>query len=198
MQNPIKFVFIGMLFGTLTLLFFAKELAIPFNQIEVSITISDNTTHTEPQAAPLEQAADPVACSLPASFPQNILKWCQLINDVSAKYNLDPKLIASVMLQESGGNPEAYSHSGAVGLLQVMPRDGIAAKFMCVNGPCFTNRPSMDELFVPDFNVDYGSRMLSSLIEKRGNWRDALKDYGPMDVGYHYADLVIAIYNNHP
>ncbi|MAT43177.1 MAG: hypothetical protein CL609_12615 [Anaerolineaceae bacterium] len=196
MQNPIKYVFIGMLFGSCALLFFAKELAIPFNQIEVSIKFSDTSVEAENINQP-EQTTDLVACTLPASFPQNILKWCQLINEVSAKYNLDPKLIASVMLQESGGNPDAYSHSGAVGLMQVMPRDGIASKFMCVNGPCFTNRPSMDELFIPDFNVDYGSQMLTNLIEKHGNWRDALKDYGPMDVGYHYADLVISIYNQY-
>jgi hypothetical protein len=196
MQNPIKYVFIGMLFGIGTLLFFAKELAIPFNQIEVSIKFSDTSDEAE-RINQSEQPIEPVACTLPASFPQNILNWCQLINEVSTKYNLDPKLIASVMLQESGGNPDAYSHSGAVGLMQVMPRDGIASKFMCVNGPCFTNRPSMDELFIPDFNVDYGSQMLTNLIEKHGNWRDALKDYGPMDVGYHYADLVISIYNQY-
>ncbi len=196
MQNPIKFIFIGMLLGTFALLFFAKELAIPFNQIEVSITFSDTNTQVD-NTVDQQSVTNPTLCTLPASFPQNILKWCQLIIDVSTEYNLDPKLIASVMLQESGGNPEAYSHSGAVGLMQVMPRDGIAEKFMCVNGPCFTNRPSMDELFVPDFNVDYGSRMLTNLIEKHGNWRDALKDYGPMDVGYHYADLVISIYNNY-
>jgi len=48
---------------------------------------------------------------------------------------LPEALIAAVILQESGGDPSAYSSSGAVGLMQVMPRDGIAAEFMCVNGP---------------------------------------------------------------
>lgn len=101
------------------------------------------------------------------------------------------------MLQESGGNPKAYSHSGAVGLMQIMPRDGIAASFMCINGPCFGSRPTIKELEDPEFNIEFGTRMLSGLISKYGNVRDALKFYGPMDVGYNYADKVLAIYENH-
>jgi hypothetical protein len=104
-------------------------------------------------------------------------------------FALDPNLIAAVMLQESGGQHLAYSHSGAVGLMQVMPRDGIAQKFMCKNGPCFTNRPTISELEDPDFNVAYGTGMLAGLNNRFGNIRDALKSYGPMDVGYSYADI---------
>ena len=100
------------------------------------------------------------------------------------------------MVQESGGNPDAYSHSGAVGLMQVMPRDGLAAGFMCVNGPCFGSRPSMSELYDPEFNVSYGTRMLSGLVAKRGSVRDGLMAYGPANVGYYYADKVLAIYEN--
>jgi soluble lytic murein transglycosylase-like protein len=112
-------------------------------------------------------------------------------------YSLEPNLIAAVMLQESGGNKDAYSSSGAVGLMQIMPKDGIAEKFMCINGPCFSNRPTMEELFDPDFNIEFGSRMLINLYEKYGNWRDALKAYGPMDVGYQYADIVLSIFENY-
>ena len=97
------------------------------------------------------------------------------------------------MLQESGGQSEIISLSGAVGLMQVMPRDGIASEFICVNGPCFVGRPSTDELLDPEYNVDYGSRMLAGLIEKHGSEREALKAYGPYNVGYYYADKVLAI-----
>ena len=47
--------------------------------------------------------------------------------------------MAAVMQIESQGNPQAYSPSGAAGLLQVMPRDGLAANFMCADGLCFSN-----------------------------------------------------------
>ncbi|NTU75976.1 MAG: lytic transglycosylase domain-containing protein, partial [Anaerolineaceae bacterium] len=83
------------------------------------------------------------------------------------------------------------------GLMQVMPRDGIAANFMCANGPCFASRPSIQELYDPEFNISYGARMLAGLINKRGSIRDGLQAYGPMDVGYYYADLVIKIMNTY-
>ena len=101
------------------------------------------------------------------------------------------------MLQESGGNPKAYSKSGAVGLMQVMPRDGLAASFQCNGRPCFSSRPSMEELFEPEYNISYGVRMLAGLAEKRGSLREGLRSYGPMDVGYSYADLVIGIMNGY-
>jgi soluble lytic murein transglycosylase-like protein len=94
------------------------------------------------------------------------------------------------MLMESGGDPEAYSASGAVGLMQVMPRDGLAASFECINGPCFASRPTIRELLEPGYNVEYGSQMLAGLIDRLGSPREALKAYGPMDVGYSYADRV--------
>jgi soluble lytic murein transglycosylase-like protein len=105
--------------------------------------------------------------------------------------------VAAVIWQESGGDPLAYSRSGAVGLMQVMPRDGIAAKFVCVNGPCFASRPSSEQLRDPAFNVAYGTRMLGELLQRHGNLRDALKAYGPMDRGYSYADKVLTLYQQY-
>jgi hypothetical protein len=81
--------------------------------------------------------------------------------------------------------------------MQVMPSDGLAASFMCKNGPCFTNRPSTQELQDPQFNVKYGSGMLAGLLGKYGDMREALKSYGPMDSGYYYADKVLGIFNNY-
>ena len=93
-------------------------------------------------------------CAISASYPESIQQWCELISTAASQYGLDANLIAAVMLQESGGSPDAYSASGAVGLLQVMPTDGIAAGFMCANGPCFANRPTTQELLDPAFNID--------------------------------------------
>ena len=136
-------------------------------------------------------------CSLPDSYPEKVRRWCEPIARYAQETGLPANLIAAVMLQESGGNPDAYSHSGAVGLMQVMPRDGIATKFMCINGPCFASRPTIDELKDPDFNIAYGTRMLANLYERNGSYREALFRYGPMDVGYRYADLVLTIWENY-
>ena len=142
-------------------------------------------------------AAGGSRCDVSAKYPQNILQWCTLIIQYAAANGLEPDFVAAVMLQESGGNSLAYSRSGAVGLMQVMPRDGLAADFVCVNGPCFASRPTIKELQDPQFNLEYGTRMLSSLESRFGSLREALKAYGPKDVGYTYADKVLAIYENY-
>ena len=103
------------------------------------------------------------ACEFYDRYPGKVQPWCGLIEQAASKYGVDALLVASVMLQESGGQPEIMSSSGAVGLMQVMPRDGIAADFQCINGPCFASRPSIEELKDPAFNVDYGVRMLAGL-----------------------------------
>lgn len=137
------------------------------------------------------------SCEVSSNYPDTILQWCDLITSYSRQRGLSPDLIAAVMLQESGGDPGAYSSSGAVGLLQVMPRDGLAADFICGNRPCFSSRPTIQELEDPEYNIQYGTGMLANLLDKYGNIRDALAAYGPKDVGYYYADIVLAIYNRY-
>jgi hypothetical protein len=134
---------------------------------------------------------------LSPKFPNSIQQWKEIIELTTTELNLDANLIASVILQESGGDPLAYSSSGAVGLMQVMPREGLAAEFICDGNPCFQSRPSIQELYDPPFNIEYGSKMLLDLINKFGDWREALHVYGPMDMGYEYADLVLLILNKY-
>jgi len=132
--------------------------------------------------------------SLSSSFPVEIQQWRSEIEMAANENNLDPNLIAAIILQESNGDSQAYSSSGAVGLMQVMPHNGIASNFLCDNHPCFQDRPSITELYDPTFNINYGSRMLAGLINKFDNIRKALKAYGPMDIGYQYADIVLGIF----
>ena len=134
---------------------------------------------------------------LSSQYPQAIQQWKSNIETFANQHGLDPNLIAAVMLQESGGSAEAVSWSGAVGLMQVMPRDGIAASFICGSQPCFSSRPSTEELLDPAFNIEYGTRMLAGLLNKKGSMREALYAYGPYDVGYRYADIVLNIYERY-
>jgi len=137
------------------------------------------------------------ACDVSSAFPESVRQWCSIITRMAQDQGLPPDLIAAVIWQESGGDPQAVSHSGAVGLMQVMPRDGTASSFTCVNGPCFSGRPHSDQLRDPEFNVQYGASMLARLFERHGNLRDALKAYGPMDGGYSYADRVLELYRQY-
>jgi soluble lytic murein transglycosylase-like protein len=163
---------------------------------ELAIETATAAAVTPPVKAVVPTADGP--CSIGSSYPQSIQRWCGLIITYAEQNGLPANLIAAVMLQESGGDPQAYSASGAVGLLQVMPRDGIAANFTCSAGPCFASRPTRNELQDPEYNLAYGTHLLASLIARYGgDRRDALKAYGPMDAGYHYADTVLAIYERY-
>lgn len=138
--------------------------------------------------------SNPETCRVSVGFPQKVRRWCDLIMAAAEEHHLPPDLIAAVIWVESGGDPLAYSSSGAVGLMQVMPRDGRASQFQCVNGPCFANRPTIEQLQDAEFNVKYGTKLFAGLLKRYGNYRDALKAYGPMKVGYSYADKVLSIY----
>ncbi len=152
----------------------------------------DSEVNLEPEQISSEEQTN-VACPVDPRFPQSIRQWCSLITKYADTNNLDPDLIAALIWQESGGDPIAYSKSGAVGLMQVMPKDGISASFQCPNGPCFKNRPTINELQDPEYNISYGTGMLAQLQNHYGSTREALKAYGPMDVGYYYADKVLSL-----
>ena len=176
----------------------------PLVQLEPTLTaqaaaqpISSQTLMASEQNLSMTKHSEELTCNLPQSYPASILQWCHAIESNAHETGLPARLIAAVIFQESGGDPQAYSSSGAVGLMQVMPRDGLATEFMCINGPCFAARPTIAELAVPDFNLAYGSQMLADLYNRSGSYREALFRYGPMDMGYVYADRVIHIWETY-
>lgn len=56
-------------------------------------------------------------------FPQNVERWRSVVQTELSSVNvpLPTELILSVIKKESGGNPNAISNKGAMGLTQVMP-----------------------------------------------------------------------------
>jgi len=158
--------------------------------------LAEAANQAAPETGNLDRS-DSTGCSLSTGYPAAVRQWCSQIEKTAQEVGLPANLIAAVILQESGGDPTAYSSSGAVGLMQVMPRDGLAAAFMCINGPCFASRPTIAELEDPAFNIAYGSQFLAGLVQKHGSYREALYKYGPIDIGYHYADLVLGIWDAH-
>lgn len=81
---------------------------------------------------------------------------------------LDPLLIVAMMAVESSFNPEAKSHAGALGLMQVIPRwhmDKIGAE----------NDHTV--LFDPRFNVQVGTLVLVEGLQRYGSLEAALQYY---------------------
>jgi hypothetical protein len=137
-------------------------------------------------------------CRVSQNFPPQVLRWCDSITRHAEENGFSPDLIAALIWHESGGNPRAYSADGAVGLMQVMPRDGKAANFQCKKAACFQDRPTIAELQQPDFNIQFGTQLLHQYRQQlNGNLREALKAYGPLKSGYSYADTILAVYRQY-
>lgn len=87
-----------------------------------------------------------------------------LIDAAANKYGVDPKLVRALVKQESGFNPDAKSHAGALGLMQLMPE---TARSLGVNDP-------MD----PVQNVEGGVKYFKSMLDRfHGNKILALAAY---------------------
>lgn len=134
-------------------------------------------------------------CEVSTTFPEKVRHWCDQITSSAHANGLDPNLVAAVVTVESGGDPLAFSPDGAVGLMQMMPRDGIAATFNCPNGPCFEDRPTIGELQNPEFNLSYSTEFLAGKIAQTGSIRNGLRAYGPAGLDFGYADTVLGIYD---
>ncbi|OGQ55988.1 MAG: hypothetical protein A3J24_09070 [Deltaproteobacteria bacterium RIFCSPLOWO2_02_FULL_53_8] len=87
-----------------------------------------------------------------------------LARDYSGTLRSDPYLIASIMREESAFNPAAISHSGAMGLMQLMPATAryIAKK---TDAPGFKT----EELLTAGVNIRLGSRYLDHLLDTFGH-----------------------------
>jgi len=82
------------------------------------------------------------------------------------KYNLDPRLIASVIIVESGGNPFAISESDSVGMMQI---------HIHTWGPT-ADREGIN-LFKIEDNIDFGSRILKDYSGRFGGIWEGVKRY---------------------
>ena len=98
--------------------------------------------------------------------------YLTLARDAARRHGIPEDLFARLVQQESGWNPAAVSHKGALGLAQLMP--GTAALL------------GVDPAD-PKQNLDGGARYLRRQFERFGDWRLALAAYnaGPEAVARH-------------
>jgi soluble lytic murein transglycosylase len=93
-------------------------------------------------------------------FPE---PWWETIKSESAKNNLDPYLVASLIRQESEFNPSAVSRANALGLMQLLPAVGkeLAREEGMSHFQSF-------QLFDPATNIRLGTRDLRKTLDRFG------------------------------
>ncbi len=74
------------------------------------------------------------------------------IMQASQAYEVDSALIRAIIMVESGNNPQAVSHRGARGLMQLMPT---TARWLGV-----------EDTFDPELNIDGGVRYFKRLLDR--------------------------------
>lgn len=112
-----------------------------------------------------------------AIFPR---AYQPLVREAAAKYDLDPLLVAAVVLVESKFDPDAVSPKNAVGLMQIMPGTAVDVAAM-------QKRKNFDitQLKKPHVNLDMGCFYLKRLLKRyRGDMALSLAAYhaGPRNV----------------
>ncbi len=106
-----------------------------------------------------------------------------VLYEESRRFGFDPVLLMALILTESSFRPDARSHVGAQGLMQILP--GLAEELspevekafgFGVEGP--------QALYDPEVNVKMGTYHLFKLILRFGDVKTAVKAYneGPSDI----------------
>jgi len=101
------------------------------------------------------------------------LKYSDMVAKEATANHLDPALVYSVMKAESNFNPDAQSHAGAIGLMQLTPDTFAWIQTKLKSEAKFTEQ----DLYTPEVNIRYGCKLLSLLLDKYSQTGTALGAY---------------------
>jgi soluble lytic murein transglycosylase len=146
------------------LLLEAASAAIAADQYAAGIALA-RQAYPQPESHQVKEMPSAVAKVL---YP---LPYLPAVSTAAAQNHLDPMLVAGVMRQESGFQPEAVSNRGAVGLMQLEPATALLlARRLRLHY-------ARARLFDPQYNLQLGTLYLSDLINQFGGPEGALAAY---------------------
>lgn len=176
-----------------------------FNEHNIKITVAapESSVSTPPTAAPAPDSSEPAVSDASGSSNNSdseLLKCSeeldQYFEEAAKTYGVDVKFLKAIAKQESNFDPNATSHSGAMGIMQLMP---FTAKELGV-----------ENAYDPRSNIMGGAKLISQLLEKyNGDKSLALaaynagsgnvKKYGgipPFEETQNYVKKVLEYYNS--
>jgi Transglycosylase SLT domain len=120
---------------------------------------------------PIPPAIDPAVQSMETFLkayevdPSHRARVAESVVASAKKHNLDPRLIASIVIVESRANPFAISVKDSIGIMQIhLPTWGRTADKEGIN------------LFKIEDNVDFGAQILKDYVRQFGLW-EGVKRY---------------------
>ncbi|MCD6589454.1 MAG: transglycosylase SLT domain-containing protein [Candidatus Fermentibacteraceae bacterium] len=87
--------------------------------------------------------------------------WTDDVTDATAQFNMDPKLLWSIMKQESAFQPECFSSAGARGLIQMIPS---TSEYVAIEHG-WQDSYTPDILYDPATSILYGTACISGYGE---------------------------------
>lgn len=97
------------------------------------------------------------------------LEYEEMIVQYAEERDLEPELVCAIIATESRFNPEAKSHKGAMGLMQLMPDTG-----EWISGKLKLGEFTEDDLKNPEISIRMGTWYLDFLEERFDGERDTV------------------------
>ena len=100
-------------------------------------------------------------------------KYSEYVDRYSAKYHMDKNFVYAVIKTESNFDPSAESDVGARGLMQLMEDAFDWVRYRMDDDRDVT----YDDMFIPKYNIEYGTYLITLLYEEYGDEQTALAAY---------------------
>ena len=140
-------------------------------ELDPASTTTTSAVSAQPVTGTVPTSASPTSTSFASALdkaqggavPSEVAPYKAMIERSAARWGVDPALIQAVIQHESGGNANATSDAGAMGLMQLMPSTARAL--------------GVTNAYDPAQSIDAGTHYLSTQLQRFGDVKLAIAAY---------------------